>query len=151
MVKKSRAFNMVMWVSTLIIVCMAAGVIILLSISENKITHKYILPEGFTGWVEIIYEQPGYPALKKEGKKYIYNVPESGKMLTSTKNFSGPMDFSYMDRNGKLIEFRTVSPMIHGVNTSSGGSSSGEIFPQKVTFFVGTEEQWREASEIRQK
>lgn len=142
---------MVTLLFTLIIVCFAAGAIILLSISEDKTTHKYMLPDGFTGWVEIIYEQPGYPALKTEGNTYIYNIPESGKLLTSTQNITGPMAFNYIDRNGKLIEFPKHIPMIHGVNTSSGSSSSGEIFPQKVTFFVGTEDEWREASEKRMK
>jgi len=61
------------------------------------------------------------------------------------------MDFSFMDRSGKLMDLPKDIPMIHGVNTSSGGSSSGEIFPQKVTFFVGTEEEWQEASEKRVK
>ncbi|WP_379358885.1 MULTISPECIES: DUF6843 domain-containing protein [unclassified Paenibacillus] len=120
-----------------------------MSIVSDRTTHKYLLPEGFTGWIQVTYEQPEHPPLKTEGKKLVYEVPPSGKIVTSSKNATGPMELNYIDQEGKQKQFRTDIPLIHGLGTSSGESSTGELFPEKVTFFVGTEQQWREAADTR--
>lgn len=148
MAQNARSTKFVVLIIALLVVCIAAAVTIVLSTMEERVTHKYILPQGFTGWVEVTYEQPGHPALKKEGRKWVYEIPASGKLTTSSKNSAGPMVFYYVDQDGKLTDFRTDIPMIHEVGTSSGGSSSGEKYPEKVAFFVGTEEQWRAAEKL---
>lgn len=151
MIKKARFSNLVIpFFIALVTGCIVAGVIIFISMTgkPTQPTHKYLLPTGFTGWVEVTYEQPSFPALKKEGSSIInYEVPPSGKIMTSSKNDTGPMEFYYVGQDGRLIEMPNDIPKIHGVRTSSGGeSSSSEKFPEKLTFFVGTEEQWREAA-----
>jgi hypothetical protein len=149
MIKKARRSDLIILFLMIVTVCIVAGGIVFLNITGS--THKYLLPKGFTGWVEVIYEQPGYPALKKEGNSFIYEVPPSGKIMTSSKNVSGPMVLSYVEQDGRIIGFPTDVSMIHGGGTSSGseGGTNGQTikFPEKLTFFVGTEEQWREAAE----
>ncbi|MCP1311352.1 DUF6843 domain-containing protein [Paenibacillus tyrfis] len=125
--------------------CLVVGGIFFFNISERP-THKFLLPKGFTGWVEVIYEQPGYPALKKENQFIIYEVPSSGKIMTSSKNITGPMVFNYIEADGKRTDFPENAEMIHGLKTSSGGTGNTdgttEKTPQKLTFFVGTKEKW---------
>jgi hypothetical protein len=151
MIKKAlRSDLIILLFIAIVTVCIVAGGIIVLNIPENP-THKFLLSKGFTGWVEVTYEQPGYPALKKEGNSFIYEVPPSGKIMTSSKDVSGTMVLSHVEQDGQIIGFPTDVPMIHGQHTS-GGEKGGpniqtEKFPEKLTFFVGTEEQWREATE----
>lgn len=111
-----------------------------------KVTHKYILPAGFTGWVEVVYEQREYPALTMEGHYFIYEVPPSGKVQTSSRNYSGPIVLYYAEADGKQTRLPTNEIMIHGLVTSSAsiGHSDGTVeeIPETLRFFVGTEEQY---------
>lgn len=68
--------------------------------------------------------------------------------MTSSSNISGPMVFKYIEANGQRTDVPTHVPMIHGLGTSFGaiGNANGttEHIPQKLSFFVGTKEQWEE-------
>ncbi|QYR21962.1 hypothetical protein KZ483_02690 [Paenibacillus sp. sptzw28] len=149
-IKKARFSNLVLLLFIAIVtVCIVAVGLALLNKSAEKPTYKFLLPKGFTGWVEVTFEQPGFPPLKKEGRTIIYEVPPSGKVMTASKNVSGTLILNYVEQDGRLIELPTDVSMIHGQGTS-GGSISGpdgqtEMLPSRLTFFVGTEEQWREA------
>lgn len=129
----------------IVTICLVIGGIFFLNIPERA-THKFLLPQGYTGWVEVTYEQPGYPVLKKENDTFIYEVPSSGKIMTSSPNITGSVVLSYLEPDGSRTDFPTDVRMIHGLGTSSGGrlnaDGSQERFPEKLTFFVGTEEQW---------
>lgn len=127
--------------------CLIVGAIILFKMSE-RLTHIYLLPKDYSGWVEVIYEQPGYPALQQKDNKIVYEVPPSGSIKTSSKNVSGSMVLFYVEINGQKIELAKNVPMIHGLGTSSGGDTNAdgivEKIPERLRFFVGTEEQWRQ-------
>ncbi|MCQ6564109.1 DUF6843 domain-containing protein [Paenibacillus mendelii] len=123
------------------------GGIAFFNISENPI-HKFLLPKDYTGWIEVVFDQPEYSELKHEGNHIVYEVPPSGKIKTSSINVSGPMSFYYVDNNGQKTEITDIEEMIHGVGTSSGsiGNANGitEEIPEKLSFFVGTKEQWED-------
>jgi hypothetical protein len=151
LIKKASISNffILLFIAIVTVGIVAVGFVLLNKSLENP-THKFLLPKGFTGWVEVTYEQPGFPALKKEGRTLIYEVPPSGKVMTASKNVSGTMILIYVEQDGRLIELPTDMPMIHGQGTSGGGQGGPhgqtQKFPDKLTFFVGTEEQWREES-----
>ncbi|MBH5319604.1 hypothetical protein I6N90_17545 [Paenibacillus sp. GSMTC-2017] len=149
-IKKARVLDFYMLCFIiLVMLCLIAGAVFFLMLSSNP-THKFLLPNGFTGTIEVTFEQSEFPALKKEGRSIIiYEVPPSGKISTSSKNISGQVVLTYVKQDGNLVEFPTNIPMIHGLHTSSGekGGANGVIekLPEKLTFFVGTEKQWLEA------
>jgi hypothetical protein len=153
MIKKAHYSDLVIpFIAVIVTLSIVAGGIILLNrTTERTTTHLFLLPKGFTGWVEVTYEQPGFPVLIKDGRILIYDVPHSGKILTASKNVSGTMILNYVEQDGRRVEFSTDVSMIHGQGTSGGdrGGSNGVIekFPEKLTFFVGTEKQWQEAKE----
>lgn len=154
MIKKARFSDLVIpFFAVIVTISIIAGGIILLNRTDRTTTHLFLLPKGFTGWVEVTYEQPGFPALIKEGRILIYEVPPSGKVMTTSKNVSGTMVLNYVEQDGRRIEIPTDVSMIHGQGTSGGdrGGPNGliEKFPEKLTFFVGTEEQWQKAKEKR--
>lgn len=138
----------------IVTISIVVGGIILLNITEGKTSHKFLLPKGFTGWVEVTYEQPGFPALKNDGGTLIYEVPPSGKVMTSSKSDSGSMVLFYVDQDGRQVKAPTDVPLIHSQGTSGGDrlvpEGQTEKFPKKLTFFVGTEEQWRVAMKNNQ-
>jgi len=72
--------------------------------------------------------------------------------MTSSKNVSGTMVLFY-EQDGQQVKAPTDVPMIHEQG-SSGGEHVGsdgqtEKFPEKLIFFVGTEEQWQAAKDKR--
>ncbi|MEV5024551.1 DUF6843 domain-containing protein [Paenibacillus sp. LPE1-1-1.1] len=95
--------------------------------------------------VEVIYEQLNSPELKQDGNYIVYEVYSTGKIKTSSKNVTGPMVFYYSETNG-LTKMLSNVPMIHGLGTSSGSfgesSETAVKIPERLTFFVGTKEQW---------
>ncbi|RAV13596.1 DUF6843 domain-containing protein [Paenibacillus contaminans] len=145
MEKKSHFSNyLVLFIAAIITVSIVAVGLILLNKSLENPTHKFLLPKEFTGWVEVAYEQSGSPALKEEGRTLLYEVPPSGKVMTSSKNVSGTMVLIYVEQDGRLIESPKDVSMIHGQGTGGGGGG-----PSRLTFFVGTEEQWQAAKDKR--
>ncbi|MDQ0876060.1 hypothetical protein QFZ77_004719 [Paenibacillus sp. V4I3] len=131
-----------------VVVCLIIGTIIVFNKPDNP-THKFLLPKEYTGWVEVIFDQPENPALKQEGNYIVYEVPPSGKIKTSSRNNTGSMVLYYIDNNGKKTKLPETVIMIHGLGTSSGeiGNADGTTtkIPEKLSFFVGTEEQWEQS------
>ena len=117
-------------------------------------TSKFLLPNNYTGWVEVTFDQVDSASLKIEGNNIIFEVPLSGKIKTSSKNVTGPMRLFYVDEKGTPKEIPTNVEMIHGVSTTSGtiGKSDGksEVIAEKLSFYVGTKEQWDQVRPIKE-
>ncbi|KRF39833.1 DUF6843 domain-containing protein [Paenibacillus sp. Soil787] len=128
-----------------VLVCLVVGALFISNKSDNP-TNKFLLPKDYTGWVEVTFAQTDSTALKNEGNNIIFEVPPSGKIKTSSKNVTGPMRFYYVDEKGTQKEIPTNVEMIHGVSTSSAtiGKADGksEDITEKLSFYVGTKEQW---------
>lgn len=105
----------------------------------EKTTHLFLLPEGYTGWVEVVFDRPDSPPLKSEDHYLVYEIPRSGEIYTSSSNITGPMAFYYIDENGTRKKIPNNVPMIHGLGTKSGTGMA-----QALRFFVGAEEQWKD-------
>lgn len=108
--------------------------------------HLYILPEGFTGEMEIAFGLPDAPPLAREDGAYVYVVPESGKLRTSTPFESGEVRFYYADKAGGRRQIGMGDGFVHGGGTfsSSHYSSDGRRFdsPIYVRFFIGSLQQY---------
>jgi hypothetical protein len=128
-----------------LLACLAVGALFILNKSDNS-TNKFLLPNDYTGWVEVTFGQVDSTSLKHEGNNIIFEVPPSGKIKTSSKNVTGPIRVYYVDEKGTQKEFPTNVEMIHGVSTTSGtiGKTDGksEDITEKLSFYVGTKEQW---------
>ncbi|MBP1988636.1 DUF6843 domain-containing protein [Paenibacillus eucommiae] len=136
------------WQGWSIVFCLALIAFTLYYLSPNNYDHKYLLPQGYTGWVEITFDQPDSPPLEREGKSYVYEIPADGKLQTSTTMKSGTMLLYYVGADGQRTRIGLHESMNHGGGTSSGeehrSDGTVKIFPTKVTFFVGTEDQWKQ-------
>ncbi|WP_284645045.1 DUF6843 domain-containing protein [Paenibacillus silviterrae] len=117
-------------------ILLLAILFLILTVNRNPL-HIYLLPENFVGQVQTIFEQPDAPPLAKENNNtYIYHVPASGTLKTSSRMESGPVEVYYIDSQGNRR--KVEHERFHGVSTRSGG-------PDNITvseFFIGSEEQY---------
>jgi len=95
----------------------------------------YLVPEHFVGEVEVTFEQTNSPPLAKEGKAYIYNIPPSGKLSTSSPMVSGPVEVYYVDDRGRRK--RVSHAELHGVASATGGDRN-----PTASFFIGSREKF---------
>jgi hypothetical protein len=108
---------------------------------------RYLIPEGYVGWVRIEFEVPGTPPVPMEDGEYLFKVPPTGVLKTSLKLQEGRPEARYYyyseekrqqlsDRgqDGKRLVWGKISGAVSGL---SGEKSYEE-------FFVGTEQQFRQ-------
>ncbi|GLI06160.1 hypothetical protein YDYSG_21900 [Paenibacillus tyrfis] len=112
---------------------------------NDQESHSYVLPDGYTGWVEIRYEQKDSPPLIREGKEYVHLIPRTGILNTSDSPTSGEMKFYYLDEQGNRKKIELDMIRTQGMSTKDVLASNGTKEELSVNvFFVGTEQQWNE-------
>ncbi|MEW9673900.1 hypothetical protein [Ammoniphilus sp. 3BR4] len=124
---------------------------------DDEVKHLYLLPNGYTGWVEITYTQYEYPPLTEEQNNSLFyksqtiisiNVPKTGVVKTSSEFKAGLMEFYYVDSKGNGQRIGQNPEMIHGFSVGDHevhhADGKVEKFPTVERFFVGTEQQWEQ-------
>jgi hypothetical protein len=111
-------------------------IFLIATINKNPL-HIYLLPENFIGEVEITFDQANYPPLEKGKNTYIYNVPMSGMLKTSSTLKSGTVEVYYVDNQGHRK--KVSHEEFHGVSTGSGGKDNNLTVAH---FFIGTKVQY---------
>jgi hypothetical protein len=117
--------------------------------------HKYIVQTGYTGWVEVTFDQADSPPLEKENGTYVFHIPASGKLKTSSPMKDGTLRVFYLGSDGNLTETNHHEENIHAVSTKSHSTSYAdghrEDSPTVVSFFLGDKEQWEiEAERLKE-
>lgn len=119
---------------------------------EVRYPNKYVIPDNYTGWVEIDYEVPGTAPLPFRQGHYIVEVGQDGRLRTSSSVDYGwtifrPDQYFYQN-SGEEIASRgsgeEVGIWAHATfreNMRNGQSRHGQ------QFFVGTKEQWEARDE----
>lgn len=111
---------------------------------------KYLIPEGYTGWIKIKRGEDA-PQLRLVDGKYICQIPPSGVLATSTLTEDGwaTDEYFYYNAQNSLRSLRETTwgggGMIWTGMTEFGPVTSG-VRPTQMTenFFVGTEDQYRQ-------
>jgi len=100
---------------------------------------RVLIPSGYRGWVQIVYEVPAAPALRKENGKYLRIVPPSGILQTSSSLDVGygSDEYFYVSSTGGRVRLslegveRKDTDFIHSFRYQSA--------PAHIkTFFVGS-------------
>lgn len=127
----------------------------------------FILPEGYTGVVFILYDQENGEPKKFEQGKRVYEISPNGILRTQFSLNTGwhsPGKY-YYKKNGKLVEIpnlfddrdpeakREIASKVHVCCPSSGkaGKDPNEVPTVFEKFYVGTDEEIHEASEKGEK
>jgi hypothetical protein len=109
---------------------------------------KYLIPEGYVGWVSIKHGENADPLQLSSGK-YISRIPANGVLFTSSLMEDGWArdEYFYYSPNGSLRELRNTSWGEGGMIWA--GANEWELSqdgskPRKFTenFYVGTEDQY---------
>ncbi len=105
---------------------------------------RFLIPEGYTGWVHVEFEIPGAPALPAEDGQIVLKIPPSGTLKTSSPEQYGWArdNYFYYSNNGvRPISDSGPEKLIWGkLNGQASGTSGKRAYEE---FFVGTEQQFR--------
>jgi hypothetical protein len=129
----------------------ALSLILLLSAcGKRRAACIYEIPEGFSGWVLIVFEQTNSPPLPTRDGKLVFRICDHGQLSTSsTLQYGWAKDEYYFVGNNRrpiLWTARGKGGLIWGEST--GSSQTRGVHEQTYeNFFVGTEEQLRKAGE----
>lgn len=121
---------------------------------DDRRPNRYLIPEGFVGWVRIDYEVEGAPELPIEDGFRVYRIPSSGLLQTSSAVQSGwaSDEYYYVDASGDREQLTVTArgggglvwpagfslEMSHEFRNGVATSRSTGIAHEQ--FFVGPEE-----------
>jgi hypothetical protein len=134
-----------MYQHVILVGCFVWGSILLLACGNSRKPNKYIIPEGYIGWVKIYYEVPDAQPLSFENGYLIYRIPSTGILKTSSKMEGGvAVDKYFYDTGNTLLELKSTDwgkgGMIWAGYTGVGGEEINGNPASYLGFFVGTEE-----------
>jgi hypothetical protein len=124
-----------------------AGLIWLALDAPIRRSSRFLIPEGYVGWVRIEFQVVGAPVLPTERGAYVFRFPASGLLRTSSpEEFGWAKDqyFYYSERSSRMLPDSSpgggglVWGKINGEETDSQGKRRYE------EFFVGTQQQFAE-------
>ena len=117
--------------------------------ARHSIRHssRFLIPEGYVGWVRVEFQIKDAPPLPVEGGEYLFKLPPSGLLRTSSSEEYGWAEdhyFYYSEKGTRIL--RDTGPsserLIWGkINGEESGSQGKRKYEE---FFVGTEQQFGE-------
>ena len=138
--------------STRIVLCaitiaLLIGVVSWLSVSPRKgrPSSRFLIPDGYSGWVRVEFEIQGAPALEVENGENVFRIPSSGRFKTSSpEKYGWAKDSFYFESSSGLRRIPDSGPdaRIWGkINGEESGASGKRKFEQ---FFVGSFQQFKD-------
>lgn len=110
--------------------------------------HRYIVPEGYAGWVVVVFGQQGSAPLERKDGDYVYPIDSTGWLRTSSPMKPGSVKLYYRAADGSVKPAPAGAALVNGGGTHGGSRSEagGEQveLPTVVDFYVGTEEQYEQ-------
>jgi hypothetical protein len=105
---------------------------------------RFLIADGYTGWVRIEFEVSGAPPLPMEGGEYILRIPANGLLRTSSvEQYGWARDRYFFDSAQGLrpIPDSGEDAMIWGKLNAEAVEANGKRKYEE--FFVGTEKQFK--------
>jgi len=130
-------------------VVLFAGLVVWLTVGARNSTRRsssFLIPEGYVGWVRVEFESSGAAPVPVEDGEYIFRIPPSGLLKTSSaEQYGWAKDHYYYESKGgvrMLSDTGQNENLIWGkINCEESGSQGNRAYEE---FFVGTEEQFKE-------
>ena len=115
---------------------------------ETRHPDRFLIPEGYVGWVTVIYNVKGAPVLRQEGNYRLYEIPPDGRLVTSSFiEWGSALDqfYYYNVRNERhqIEQERLIQAPYH----TPDDDSTGKLINVQLGFFVGTVEQYANREE----
>ena len=105
---------------------------------------RFLIPEGYRGWVRVDFRQKGKPPLPTEDGLYLLKLDEHGSLKTSSDPLvgHGRDDFFYYSADRRVLVSNAgvcKGGMVWQVETMVDEGTSAPF----VRFFVGSEDEYR--------
>lgn len=99
------------------------SLLVLSSCSQTAEPETYLIPQGFTGRVNIIFKRKDGAPPKYENNRRVYEIPPNGILLTQFKDEYGLVDhqYYYVDSNGKKTPLKIFNDSMPNVNRDVTG------------------------------
>ncbi|MDX6499505.1 MAG: hypothetical protein QOG23_2765 [Blastocatellia bacterium] len=117
--------------------------------SQTGRAHKYrfLIPEGYVGWIRVDFDVVAAPPLPMEGGFYIFKFPDSGRLRTSSSDvLDRRNEFFYYSNDGKY-PLSDAGPLDQRlVQEEMSGPGPGHIAPvpnHYRYFFIGPTDVWK--------
>ncbi len=75
--------------------------------------YRFLIPEGYVGWIRVDFEVPGTPPLPVEGDFYVLKFSDTGRLQTSSRDIQG----GWTDR-GQFLYYSTERPYLLRLKTA---------------------------------
>jgi hypothetical protein len=114
---------------------------------ENQRSSRFLIPDGYTGWIRVEFEVQGAPPLPMESGEYVLRIPATGILQTSsTEQYGWAQDhyYYYSAQGMRALPDFGASSMIWGkLNAEASGTAGKRKYEE---FFVGTSQQFKNQS-----
>jgi hypothetical protein len=128
------------------IVFLCGALMVLNSCERGRLKERWVIPNGYVGWLRLDYSIPGRPLLPIEGGRLVARFPANGRLQTQTTNRPRIDDNEYeSNQPAGLIRLQ------HGIGIHVSGYAAQSAFtyavgklggnvppPQFACVFVGT-------------
>ena len=135
-------------VAAALTIALLTGCVVWLDVSARhsiRSSSRFLIREGYTGWVRIEFEVQGAPPLPMEGGEYILTIPADGVLRTSSAERYGWAKDHYYYYSAEGLRSLPDSGQAGLVWGKVNGEGSGPAGKRKYEeFFVGTAQQFRE-------
>jgi hypothetical protein len=140
----NRSVRIVMGALTL---ALLTGLALWLSVSARNSTRpasRFLIPEGYTGWIRIEFEVQGAPPLPIEVGEYILKIPPDGVLRTSSaEQYGWARDhyYYYSAQGTRPLPDSGSAALIWGKINAEGSGAFGKRKYEEL--FVGTVQQFK--------
>ncbi len=109
-----------------------------------RLSSRFVIPEGYTGWVRVEFDVKDAPPLPVENGQYVLKIPATGALRTSSpEQYGWAKDsyFFYSATESQQIRDSGRDSLIWGkINGQASGVSGTRTYEE---FFVGTNQQFK--------
>jgi|SRR5271156_2813635 len=139
----SRAARILVGLTTLALVVGLGAWFGISARSSTRGSLRFLIPEGYTGWVRVEFEVEGAPPFPVGAGQAVLKIPPSGLLRTSSPEPLGTTDYyySYSGSSSRPIPDSGSGRLIWGKIDGEDSGASGKRKYEE--FFVGTEQQFK--------
>lgn len=143
--RTSRLGRISVGVVSLVLIVTAAGWIGIGMRSISRRSSRFLIPEGYTGWVRVEFDVQGEPALLSEDGQYLLRIPPNGLLKTSSPEQFGWAKDAYYFYSGAGLHSLHDSGSDQLISGKINGEAMGPPGKRKYEeFFVGTNQQFKQ-------
>lgn len=109
--------------------------------------YRFLIPEGYVGWIRVDFDVAGAPSLPEEDGSYIFKFSESGRLQTSSADVVDDRnEFFYYSANAKYRLHQGGPLEKRLIQEEMSGPGPGHPYPvpnHYRYFFIGPSNVWQ--------